>query len=728
MDIEPAETTARLINAGKIIPGLLAYLTSPGVRALPATDDDTIAKLDSGKQRKRRQVQGLVESSQLATTNRKLIIFPEGPLKVEPSAQHNGSQVEAVKGSIDKEDVAEHAVPSAKISFSIRRSTKKKKTKQTKGKRKTALSQAAHAKSPARGASTANESVASSDSSRDIEDLPQQPTLDKDQPFSVSAIGSVTADEPVASDPEICSEEFVRDQVPNASNTAPEELPVTEIPGPGNGTPSSDRFLAQSQEGRGSEDHITEDDPTSQAARPQGDTTLQAMTLSESFATEDSGFCDSGYSSPTTDAKKLNLRRTLGLIWAYATHTPFDLEAIHCGLWLWEKTHKYFRLRSRSCSKPFGYAAHGPVVISHGSTGTFSPFVGYDGEKVTIIPHAVSWPDIRATPGHPDFLVSCKLVEYQACELAGYYVWRHDRHVLPCRRPGCEVLIVDQNTPSAICFGCGPKTRVRYCSFQHQVEDFREHWQECGHPDLMIKCIVDHTTAPAEFSKMYPAIKEKHGFRSRYRYRQQWFAMHTYGHYTLFDPVSQHYKTLFWPKYDRHWKEMDERIERILNIALLNTCDNLIMSYLYRLLRELLYEAGEWQSYKIEVLNTQFTKEFGIRYLDPLLVGNRSPCECEWIGDAFRHPPGFSMCSLQSSHGMGPIAPMFGLKAYVERLESRYWILRAWRQQHPTEDDWRRRAAGVGFPRLSPRLKAFELGPGWSGWGGKGDDICLGRD
>ena len=224
---------------------------------------------------------------------------------------------------------------------------------------------------------------------------------------------------------------------------------------------------------------------------------------------------------------------------------------------------------------------------------------------------------------------------------------------------------------------------------------------------------------------MIPAIKEKHGIRSPHRHTQRLYAMYSYCHYTLFEPFNQFCKTLYWPKNNPKWKDMDSRIERILNVAFLNACDGLILSYLYRLLRELLYQAGEVQSYEWDLLNMQFAAEFGTCYFNPYTASLCSPCECEWIGKDFQHI-GYTRCSLPR-HNSGPKAPRSGLKAYVEQLENRYWILRAWQQQqHHTEEDWRRRAAGHGFPRLSPGVMTYELGPGWTGGGGKEADLCFG--
>ena len=70
MDVQAAEATARFINAGKIIPGLLLYLTSPEAKLKALPPPRTAKKRIINKNREPR-IQGLVEPSQASTKHQK---------------------------------------------------------------------------------------------------------------------------------------------------------------------------------------------------------------------------------------------------------------------------------------------------------------------------------------------------------------------------------------------------------------------------------------------------------------------------------------------------------------------------------------------------------------------------------------------------------------------------------------------------------------------------------
>lgn len=416
---------------------------------------------------------------------------------------------------------------------------------------------------------------------------------------------------------------------------------------------------------------------------------------------------------------------TRGLMWAYASFTEVDEALRNAGIWLWEKPLTYYQPRTPLPTKHSDASVLATVVVSHDSSGTDEPVVEFDGDKIHIVPHSEPWDDVRSFITHPDFLVASKLVEYQACEYAGYKVWRHDREVLGCRRSGCDARLSDHGDSSIICSGCGPKTVVRYCSFQHQFEDIEEHWRECGNARLVIECVIDHTTTPSNFFRMCPAIKQRRGAGSAALHRQRIFSFISCGHYTLFDLSSAPQKStaLFWPKEHTSWKGMDQRIERLLNIASFDTGNQRILSYLYRLLRELLRLRGVWFGYTENLLRGQFAVEFGF---DPPRISNDSPCECEWQGQDF-NPKSYHMtaCWFRTTKSGSPrVFCRAGIRDMVQEYEKRFWILRAWRQQHPTERDWRMRAAGYRFPGVKPGEDCYEMGPGWTGWGGQDDNIC----
>lgn len=412
-----------------------------------------------------------------------------------------------------------------------------------------------------------------------------------------------------------------------------------------------------------------------------------------------------------------------GLGWAYATHTDADEALLEAGVWLWEKPRTYFypHLFSTKMSDPYVLA---PVIVSHESTGTSFPFIEYSGETVHIVPHDEPWEDVRSVESHPDFLPPCKLVEYQACETAGYHVWRHDRDQLPCRKPDCEALVMDHNLSSVFCQGCGPKTIIRYCSFEHQIEDIKEHLIECGDPDLVMQCVIDHATAPVCFSDKPPEMAERHGvhgLKSAELQRQKVYCMKNGGYYTLFDPVTHNTKTLSWPKSHPKWQELDARIERLLNIAFFGTHRHGIITYIYRLLRELLCCIGDCTDQIKESLKTQIRTEFkysGDLESDLIHVSDDAPRDCEWTSRDFLPHGHSSTCEQEGMPTIDPKSQNACLKLWVERMENKYWILRAWRQQHPTEKDWRVRANGFGIIPLRPGESIYQLGPGWTGWGG----------
>jgi len=410
-----------------------------------------------------------------------------------------------------------------------------------------------------------------------------------------------------------------------------------------------------------------------------------------------------GYSTGTTQSSPTIGGGVQALEWAYATYTDPDQALLEAGVWLWKRPQTYFYPHQVSIKMSNSYVL-APVIVSHESTGTSVPLIEYSGETVHIIPHDEPWEDVRSIECHPDFLPPCKLVEYQACEVAGYYVWRHDRDRLPCRKPDCDALVMDHDPSSVFCLGCGPKSIIRYCSLQHQIEDIGEHLMECGDPSLVMQCVIDHATAPDHFSDKPPEIAERHGIhalKSAELQRLKIYFMNNGGHYTLFDPVTQKPKTLSWPKSDPNWQELDERIERLLNLVFFGTRKHGIIKDVYRLLHELLRSTGEWSEQIQQTLNTQIRNEF--KYFENV----------EWTGrDSLPHgEEGISTIGTQSTTK--------GVTSWVERMENKYWILRAWRQQHPTEKDWRVRANGYGMTPLEPGKEIYRLGPGWTGWGGR---------
>lgn len=415
-----------------------------------------------------------------------------------------------------------------------------------------------------------------------------------------------------------------------------------------------------------------------------------------------------------------------GLLWAYAANTRVDKISEDAGIWLWETPNTYFCDQPLFRTKIFGRPVLAPVLISQQRTGDDEPIIEFDGNSVHIVPHKQCWEDVRSNESHPDFLVPWKLAEYQASEAAGYQVWRHDRDLLECRMPNCNALVSDYHYSTIVCLGCGPKSLVRYCSLQHQLEDIEGHWKECGSWRVLLRRVIDHTTAPSKFARMPPAIKQRHGSKSAALHRQLHYCALTYGHYTLFDPTSNRSETLYWPKQDPKWPEMDRRIERLLNVTFLDSWNHCVLGYLYRLLRELLRSRGKWTTSTERLLKLQFEAEFSHYKVNLFWHDSEAPCECEWTRKILPRYDHLSTCSYYNpvAYNYGPVWRQNFIEATVTGYEERFWILRAWRQQHPTQNNWRLRAAGYGFANMIPDEGCYELGPGWTGWGGERDNIC----
>ena len=432
-----------------------------------------------------------------------------------------------------------------------------------------------------------------------------------------------------------------------------------------------------------------------------------------------------GFPPPTKPIQKSGIGAQ-GLLWAYAIDSKTDETSGEAGIWLWRMPKTYFRTQPLLRTEMFGHSVLAPVVISHARTGNDEPIIEFDGNAIHVVPHEQYWEDVRSNESHPDFLIPWKLAEYQACEAAGYQVWRHDRDLLECRKPDCDATVSDYHHSAIVCLRCGPKSFVRYCSLQHQLEDIRAHWKECGTWKVIPNFVIDHTTAPSKFARMCPAIKQRHGSRTAALHRQMLYCALTYGHYTLFNAASNGSVTLCWPKQDPKWPEMDRRIERLLNVAFLDSWNHYVLGYLYRLLRELLRSRGEWSESTERSLKLQLETEFSNYKVNTNWHNGDAPCQCEWSGKRLPRYDHLSTCweYAPGADDDGPVRRQRCLEATVEDYEERFWILRAWRQQHPTQNSWRLRAAGYGFPNMIPDEELYESGPGWTGWGGQKDNIC----
>lgn len=410
----------------------------------------------------------------------------------------------------------------------------------------------------------------------------------------------------------------------------------------------------------------------------------------------------------------------MGLKWAYATHTPIDNILLARGLWLYEKPVDQFRFQPYVWRRQGLGIEQAPVVVDTlGDTDT-TPKAEFDNQALHVNTHTAPWVDVRAEYVHPDALIPTKLVEYQAVESMGLNVWRHDRNLLDCRMLNCHAKVADHNPESIICLGCGPKTIIRYCSTAHMVADLKEHWRECGHGDLVIKRVVDHTTTPARFGRLCPAIRDSQNIKSYALYRQGLYTMLNHGRYTLFNWETEEPTVLVWTNEDVHKEEMERRVERLLNFALFDQRNKAMVGFLFRLLRQCLQLKNSWSVGTQYALEKQFGEEFG---LDVSKVVEDRVCECEWVGEGLAEALHLPACR-RLYRGFGRAFHASGMRGYLEMYEVRYWILRAWQQQHAAARHWSDRVAGEGFEGEVEGTSPV-LGPGWTGWGADENDMRL---
>ena len=760
IDIETAEVTAKLVNAGKIMSGLLVYLTSSKHRAEGAVISTQPQKIEE---------KGLQPKEKASSAAPKRLKVPEPVHKVqglEPVSENMG-QVSHTDN--DRRGVTvttspthgEHKVPEGTPAVGRclpeESDTKMESSKGGKASRKNKQGRKQHV----------NESMRHKAASA-VSAYPTQRPPRKKLARKLTAIKEFLPKEKFG--PEERDSERVHtigEPTPEGSDhdnhkeVAPEQSLVPE-----EASQKDHASLESSSEGHQESEYHTPDESfdrewTASDVQLLGSNVLDGEDLIESCS---EGHDESQFHTPmesfdqewiaadpgtlsgdvfdgedlitTTDKPAaLSLHEqpvqeygtgARGLLWAYTTDVTVDEALSNAGVYLWSKPCTYFRAQPLQRTGRFGRSALAPVIVSHKRTGHDEPIIHFDGYTVLIVPHEQCWEDIRSDVSHPDFLVPWKLAEYQACEVAGYRIWRHDRDLLRCRKLSCGAAVSDFHRSAVICFGCGPKSVVRYCSLQHQLDDIEEHWRDCGAWKLVLKCVIDHATAPSKFARMSPAIKQRHGSRTAALHRQRLFSALTYGHYTLFDPASNGFEILYWPKQDPRWREMDGRIERLLNIVFLDSWNHVVLGYLYRLLRELLRSQDQWFESTEQMLKQQLESEFSDYKVNTYWRNGDAPCQCEWSGKIIPRWDHLSTCWWYEpiADDSGPTWRPKYLEATVEEYEARFWILRAWRQQHPTQNNWRLRAAGYGFPHTVPDEECYRLGAGWTGWGGEKDNIC----
>ena len=448
---------------------------------------------------------------------------------------------------------------------------------------------------------------------------------------------------------------------------------------------------------------IRDSDPSSSSARPG---------LGESQGPIRSNLPSSSMPPSTLDPKT-NFQ---SLAWAYATHTAADAQLVKHGFFLFERIPPIKAPPLRFPEPYHQLTERPPVIVNHEYVVADAPAVKFTGDPnipgdtlMHVFPCPNRRPDPRSHPGHPDFVSTSLLLQYQAVEATGQTVWRHDRELLDCRHRKCKKKCSDWNQETILCLGCGPKTHTRYCSQSHQLEDLEGHWPECGTDTMLIKQVIDHNTTPPHFARHCPAIPNLHGYNSLDRYRQRAYAMMTAGQYTLFsDKKPNAGIILIWPKTDPNHVEMSCRIERILNILLFDHKCSILLHYFWRLIRELMIKTNQWTRKGAISLGSQFAMEFEDDWTNPKAFGLRGDylrplCETDWDGDHWHHVRG-SACvkyfeQLRSPFGEVMHLSRGGVKQIVEQYEAKYWILRAWRQRHECPY-WRQRAENTGAVKV----------------------------
>ncbi|KAL8708528.1 MAG: hypothetical protein Q9220_006580 [cf. Caloplaca sp. 1 TL-2023] len=428
--------------------------------------------------------------------------------------------------------------------------------------------------------------------------------------------------------------------------------------------------------------------------------------------------------------------------WAYRTFTVVDDELLQQGLWLFD--------RPSSCQST-GFDVQNnaqenlsaQTIVIAGSLDRPMPECTFDSHVLTVNPHHPPFSNdqrsIHSFAGLvPDFLFSSKLAEYQAVEIAGRHVWRHDRDLLPCRGPQCSRVLSDMISSTLICLTCGPKSQTRFCSPECRYRSISTHAGECGNPSLLIPSIIDHATTPGRFSQSPPAIRDCNGFSTIENYRQRTMAQSSGGRYTLFDPTTHEPLPLFWdPRrttsslghefpYLGYAAEMESRVERCLNIALYDRSATVVVEHLFRLLQLCLQIKRAWSPALVKILATQFQSEFGYHVLrsSTRTVSGVPYCECEWAGDQVL-PQQHHLGCQSRDRGQGVVfRGGRGVREVVEGMEERRWILRAWRRRHPWSSSWMGRVMGAGFAGCRvARDWTPRLGKGWEGLAGEDDDM-----
>ncbi|KAI4189584.1 MAG: hypothetical protein L6R41_001380 [Letrouitia leprolyta] len=449
--------------------------------------------------------------------------------------------------------------------------------------------------------------------------------------------------------------------------------------------------------------------PTSEAATPAA-TTSPLAAATQAFGTPSQEDTESTIEAPTPNNTSLLPPATPyhsaiphgwnNIKWAYRTHTAADIELQRQGIWLYDRPETLLSHQGSEQRLNLPVLPHITVVRNDPSVTTATtPSLLCNANTLLLNSHRYPWPgDSRWTAQNsaptPDSLFYTRLAEYQTLKAAGINVWRHDRNHLPCRNPACSSVLSDMVASTLTCAGRGPKSYIRYCSSNCLISDLYRHSKECGLDQFLITTVIDDASAPPRFSCLMLGICERNGLRNYAFHRQRFYAQATGGRYTLFNPATSKPT----PLYSKYVTELEARVERCLNIAFYDHTQTLVVAYLARLIQQCLCTKGAHSITR--VLVNQLTQEFNFKWRgtgDDLAA--RPLCECEWAGDEVAGRQHVAGC-VWRSRVLGEVfrGRRRCLKDFVGAMETKHWILRARRTQHPTESDGQRRVMGHGFP------------------------------
>ncbi|KAL8736456.1 MAG: hypothetical protein Q9166_000248 [cf. Caloplaca sp. 2 TL-2023] len=482
-------------------------------------------------------------------------------------------------------------------------------------------------------------------------------------------------------------------------------------------------------------------DQASRTSIPFTTTALVTMSESSSRTTPTQASFDASNARTSGPPAAPSRPRWQDIKWTYTTHTFADIELSRKGIWLFEKPLMFTTDPSNNGLARLQVVPELLVAVSSDWQDRPEPCLEFCGTALTMYSHHAYWTgDDRSVLYNfggvvPDYASEVLLSEYQVIEAIGSHVWRHDRDMLPCRGPRCNKMLADGSTATLICLGCGPKSIIRFCSLECHYASLPDHAVECWSPQLLINKIIDHNTTPGRFSHFTPAIRDRHGYRAYHNYRQRVAAQYAGNVYTLFNPATEEPTALYWDQrfasnrgpevpYPGYAAGMESRIERCLNIALFDHENTAVVEHLYRLIQLCLRVKNSWTPALATILSRQFLLEFNWDANTSLRVRANEPfCECEWLGGAVQQHQ--STCSSRY-RGQGElIQGQRSVKALVESMENKHWILRAWRTQHWIGTTWTNRVMGMGFPGAVMEDGWMpKVGKGWLGFSAEEDDVC----